>query len=139
MKRLHIIYIVTLLLTLAACDNMRDDNGELGGMWQMTTWRDTTTRDVRDSALYYSFQCELMKIQSFRRGGDGFFLAYFTATADSLVIRQVYQNKRGDHPVALDRLQPYGVPADGRFRIRRLTSDELILEATGRTLTFRKY
>lgn len=135
----HLIYIVALFAILA-CDNMRDTNGTLGGMWQLTEWRDgTTVRATRDTAIYYSFQLQLMKIQSFRRTQDGFFHATFTHRGDSLLIGQVYQNKKGDHLVPLTMLQPYGVPQSGAFRVMRLTSDCLILTADEQTLTFRKY
>lgn len=140
-RKAWLVLALFALFALAACDNMRDNNGDLGGMWQLTEWRDKATLEVKankDSAIYYSFHRDLMKIQNYRHKGAEFFM-YFTHAGQTLTVDSAYQFNPRDKRVPLDDLAPYGVPADGRFSVLQLTDERLVLDAPTHTLTFRKY
>jgi len=136
--------ILTLILGLAvltACENKRDDNGDLGGMWQMVEWRDAQDRTVanKDDMIFYSVQLKLIELRDYNDGTLGdYYLAYFRHTTDSLIIYHPV-NYAKDSLVSLQDLSRYGVPADGRFHIDALTDDKMILSSTQGTMNFRKY
>ncbi|MCD7721033.1 MAG: lipocalin-like domain-containing protein [Prevotellaceae bacterium] len=130
--------LLAALASLASCDNKRDTNGDLGGMWQLTEWRDQRDSLVATNKqqIYYSFQLELMKIQ---RIGDGtYYLALFTHTQDSLIVLSIY-NRPDEELVSLEDMREYGIPQDGRFHIDALSESHLVLSGQEGTLAFRKY
>ena len=58
-----ILTSILILLALSACDNKRDHNGDLGGMWQLTEWRNPTgtTMATKDDRIFYSVQLKLIE------------------------------------------------------------------------------
>ncbi len=138
MKRTHhiIISLLAILLTATGCDK-HDDNGDLGGMWQLTLWTDGQgdTLATNETDIYYYFQLRLMKVE---RKGDTYYLARFNHSGDSLVVGEVY-SQPFDSIVGIDLLAPYGVPADGRFHVDGLSSSHMQLSGGTGTLRFRKY
>lgn len=149
MKRIHITSVLSLaialfaILTLPSCEDFRDHNGDLGGMWQLTEWRsgNEVIKTNKDS-IYYSVHRELIqysKTTSTVNGYDHRYFSRFRHTPDSLIVC-------GDIAYAMDKrncsladLKDFGVPADGRFHINRLDSDHLVLSYPNNTLVFRKY
>ncbi|MCD8266463.1 MAG: lipocalin-like domain-containing protein [Prevotellaceae bacterium] len=129
--------LAVLICLLASCENKRDTNGDLGGMWQLTEWRDTQDSVVatNEQRIYYSFQLQLMKIQ---RSGVGTFLALFTHTPDSLFVDSVY-SRPYDERVSFEDVSECGIPKDGKFRVDALSDSHLVLSSPEGTLTFRKY
>ena len=80
---------ILLLLTLSACDNKRDHNGDLGGMWQLTEWRspEGTTLATKADQIFYSVQLNLIRFRDYDDGTLGdYYLAYFRHTPDSLIV-----------------------------------------------------
>ncbi len=135
MKRLFIITAV--LFCLFSCENMRDHNGDLGGMWQLLEWkRDTTVVATNEDGIYYHFELKLMKLQHI---GDGYhYLARFTHTHDSLIVGEVY-SQPFDSIVSISELKKFGVPEDGRFHVDALSDSHMILSSEEGTMKFRKY
>ncbi len=134
----HTLSIICLLACLSSCENKRDTNGDLGGMWQLTEWRDQADSVVatNEQQIYYHFQLELMKIQ---RIGDGtYYLARFTHTQDSLIVDSIY-NRPDEELVSFEDMREYGIPRDGRFHVDALSDSHLVLSSQEGTLTFRKY
>lgn len=132
---------ILLLLTLSACDNKRDHNGDLGGMWQLTEWRspDGTTLATKEDQIFYSVQLNLIRFRDYDDGTWGdYYLAYFRHTPDSLIVYRPV-NYAKDSLVSLHDLARYGVPADGRFHIDALNGDMMILSSPSGTINFRKY
>ena len=132
---------ILLLLTLSACDNKRDHNGDLGGMWQLTEWRspEGTTLATKADQIFYSVQLNLIRFRDYDDGTLGdYYLAYFRHTPDSLIVYRPV-NYAQDSLVSLHDLARYGVPANGRFHIDALNGDMMILSSPSGTINFRKY
>ena len=141
MKKKFILTSIFLLLALSACDNKRDHNGELGGMWQLTEWRspDGTTMATKADQIFYSVQLNLIRFRDYDDGTWGdYYLAYFRHTPDSLIVYRPV-NYAKDSLVSLQDLARYGVPSDGRFHIVALDHDMMILSSPAGTINFRKY
>ena len=140
MKR-NILISILMVLALSACENKRDDNGPLGGMWQLTEWRspEGTTLATKADQIFYSVQLKLIELRDYNDGTWGdYYLAYFRQTPDSLIIYRPV-NYAKDSLVSLRDLARYGVPADGRFHIDALNRDMMILSSPAGTINFRKY
>ncbi len=126
-----------MLACLLACDNKRDTNGDLGGMWQLTEWMQCdTVRATNEDGIYYHFQLQLMKLQHIGHGH--YYLARFTHMGDSLIVGEVY-SQPFDSIVSISNLKDFGVPDDGRFHVDALTDSRMILSSGEGTMTFRKY
>lgn len=137
MKRILIyLAIVTLGIAFSSCENKRDDNGDLGGMWQLTQWTDANGETVatKYDGMFYCFQLKLMKV---RQGGTEY-LARFSHQGDELVVTEAFAQPF-DTPVELDQLAAFGVPADGRMHIDGLSDSHMQLTGSLGTLRFRKY
>lgn len=135
---LYILLLVLALAGVASCEKM-DDNGDLGGNWQLTSWQrlsDGSVVATNADSIFYTFQGKLMKTQ--RMSQSDFFLATFRTTADSLVMLNIYASPY-DSLVAPSALSAYGVSPSGRFHFDRLSSSRLVLSTETDRLTFRKY
>lgn len=124
-----------------SCDKL-DKNGDLDGNWQLTEWRDNASDSIiisNQKALYYTVKLDLMQ---FMLIGDNHrpCISYFKHYNDSLIITQAFQTKsNSDSLVSIDYLKKYGVSQDGKFAIKCLNRNNLILRNADNTLTFRKY
>ena len=146
MKKLYIIIGIGIILLLTSCRMETSNNGDLDGLWQMTTFENLTTGEVTDGrdiggGLNWSFQGRLLMMRgadelvfSFERG-DGVLKLYnpylsgrFTETRDDTPITDATQ------------LNVYGVyQLEEYFRILELNSSYMRLETANVRLTFRKY
>ncbi len=128
---------MAVLFCLLSCENMRDHNGDLGGMWQLLEWKkDTTVVATNEDGIYYHFELKLMEL---RHLGDGYYyLARFTHTNDSLIVGEVY-SQPFDSIVSISDLKKFGVPEDGRFHVDALSDSRMILSSEEGTMKFRKY
>ena len=130
-----------LVVALVSCDKM-DCNGKLDGNWQLTEWRDIVSGDVvadNTSGIFYTVKLELIQFKS-NAAGYYPYLAYFDHKGDSLIIGDVFHNQANtDSLVTLGDLAQFGDDGSGRFLIRDLSSDRLVLTNRQNRLTFRKY
>lgn len=136
-----LLALILACLLLPSCENKRDNNGDLGGMWQMLEWRNADNQVVKDkrARIFYSVQLRLIRLRDYNDGGD-YYQCYFRHTPDSLVIYRPTLYSAKDSLVSLDRLARFGVPSDGAFRIQALNSDRMVLTSSDTlTLVFRKY
>lgn len=138
MKKILYLVIPAIICLVASC-KMGDENGELDGMWQLTEWRDKATDHIvktNQDSLYYCFQQKLVK---FQHGSlSEHYLSRFEHTSDELVIGQTTAWP-ADEVRPLTELAPFGVPADGRLHVERLSNSHMVLSTAASTLTFRKY
>lgn len=147
MKNRYLSYylaIVSLLLT--GCDIYRSDNGDLDGLWQMTTVENLKThevRDARDRQVTWGIQGALLEL---RASGARIVYSKFEHTGNSLVLRELCFSGRGDSdwgdkPVENPAdLNVYGIyRLDEYFKVLELNSDAMRLESADVRLTFRKY
>lgn len=136
-----ILLLPLLLLSLFACENKRDNNGELGGNWQLLEWRDAQNKVVKDktSRIFYSVHRTLFQFKNTDDyATNGYFLSYFQHTPDSLIFYHIV-NYPTDTLATPEALAPYGVPESGRLHIDRLDADNMVLSEKDRVLVFRKY
>lgn len=153
--------LAIMLPTLFSCEDFHENNGDFGGMWQLTEWRTTSKSTgkidsiaaTNNDGLYYCVHQEMMQFfqskeiskekgidsPDYRNQNDfnGRFFAYFKRTNSELTIYNivdVLDNLR--EPVALKK---FGVPADGKFKIEELSHDKMVLSYEGNILCFRKY
>lgn len=135
------VLLVALCLPLCSCENKRDHNGDLGGMWQLLEWRNAQNQVVKDkhSRIFYSVQLQLIRLRDYHDAGQ-YYQCYFRHTPDSLIIYRPTYYSAKDSLVSMSDLLRFGVPADGGFRILSLHSDRMVLtSADTLTLVFRKY
>lgn len=134
------LFVLFLPFVLFSCDK-EDDNGRLGGLWQMKEWKAVPSGEIKatkEDRIFYSVQLDLMKFQKIGDTGSDYFLSRFSHKGDSLIIGTVYSRPK-DSIVSVSLLAPYGVPADGRFHIDHLSDHTLVLSSDSALLTFRKY
>lgn len=131
---------VLLLITFFSCENKRDNNGDLGGNWQLLEWRDAQNQVVKDktSGIFYGVHKTLFQFKDGAYDTKGYFLSYFKHAPDSLIFYHIV-NYPTDTLATPKALEYYGVPASGRFHIDRLDADNMVLSTKDRVLVFRKY
>lgn len=146
----HIIIFALCTAILCSCGNYRDNNGDLGGMWQMTMWqtRSQQTEQIdsvvatNETGIYYSINRHIIEFkcvsENFNEYGDRVF-GTFRHTPDSLILYGFTYIAPHDSIPADEVLRRYGIPADGAFRINTLTSSRMVLSNTDNIITFRKY
>ena len=124
-----------------SCENKRDDNGDLGGMWQMTEWRDNAGEVVatQDDQIYLAFRNQLARFYKMPRGTVNYFLSYFRRDGDSIRFYHIV-NYPTDTIGTNRELLPYGIASSAAMKIEKLSDERLILsnQETGR-ITYRKY
>ncbi len=134
-------YILGLLLLVSftACNKM-DDSGDLGGLWQLTSWtkksEPNTVYKDNTSRIFYAFNLGIM--QTHNMNEHEYYLSHFNIKGDSLYIGNIYAQP-DDVLSPVEKLASYGVDATGRFRLDQLTDDRLQLSNDENILTFRKY
>ena len=137
-KYIYIIVCVCCVMVCVSCDKV-DDNGDLGGLWQMTEWKTVPGGNVvatKEDAIFYAVQLDLMKF-SINNDVSTYHLARFSHRGDSLFIGKVYA-RPFDTEVPISELSKYGVPASGGFAIE-LGSKNMVLRSEEAVLRFRKY
>ena len=129
------IYLFVALIVLLSSCTKRDDNGLLGGNWQLS------------STVYFSVYTDLAQWRD-TRDWSARYMSYFRHSGDSLVLTLtdgtpgMYKNDgSNDTPItsAAEIPAKFHVPANFGYRIQRLTSDSLILEAQGDVVRLRRY
>lgn len=154
MKRLHTIILSTLAtLLLMSCENFRDNNGDLGGMWQLTQWRTRSSSGEIDSLvadniyensqapnprkIYYCIHNSVLQFEDASRDRRFFYFATFEHAENLLRIKTIVD--KGDTVRTFLEAKDFGVPADGIFHINTLNNKNLTLTFDGNELYFRKY
>ncbi|MCF0197652.1 MAG: lipocalin-like domain-containing protein [Bacteroidaceae bacterium] len=140
MRHTLLALLASALLLLASCSTRTDENGDLGGMWQLVARRAADGTVMTNApVVYYRIQFSLMQLTPLHNGVAPF--SHFLHTPDSLILLDAFDNTQKDSvriPFA-DLTDYYGVPANGRFRIDLLDADVLHLSSAAGTLRFRKY
>lgn len=153
-KIYSILMLVTTFAAILSCENYRDNNGSLGGNWQLLEWRTRSTSGTIDSLvtdnnndtlrLYWSIHRDVFQIRNAITPGAVYLFSY-ERTQDSIFLKEAseYYGKSlvdtsdPTHNYAL--FEQYGVPLDGRFQYRQNGDDNLILSSKNDILVFRRY
>ena len=131
----HTLYIIIGVLILASCSKA-DDNGDLGGNWQLTP------------EVYFSVYTDMAQWRDVSKGGAEKYMSYFQQRGDSLILTLsdgtpgMYRSDgSSDTPITDAALMPANIPVSQGFayKVVSLTSTELILSAEGNEYILRKY
>ena len=153
-KLLHLLLLLTVMLTAASCEKM-SDNGKLDGMWHLqqicsrpqnaASAGYTEHQDVREAGIYWCFQLQLLQIKSkaFLNGETSETMCRFGCTDSRLDITSTYIHYRDRDELITDvqteRLAPLGIRGNaGSFRIERLTDHHMVLCSDRDSLVFQK-
>lgn len=137
------------LLLLIACDKV-PVNGDLDGMWQLTTISTPdSTADVSATRVYTSFQLNLVQWNDY--SANLTYYSHFRHTGDSLffydfahISHHAVDNNQ-DEWITADEMDAglfdaWGIHhIDARYRILQLDSRTLRLQQADTTLTWRKF
>jgi len=149
MKQISSLAFFSILLTFifSSCEDFHDDNGDLGGMWQMTQWYTRSTGGQIDSlvttneeGLYFSFHQRLVQLSKFKpenTNDRSLMFGHFKHTSDSLFIYDVV--KSNSEPALPEELAWFGIEQGGGFHIDTFTADKMVLSNKVNMLVFRKY
>lgn len=131
----HTLYIILGVLILASCSKA-DDNGDLGGNWQLTP------------EVYFSVYTDMAQWRDVSKGGAEKYMSYFQQRGDSLILilsdgtPGMYRSDgSSDTPVTDAALIPSYIPMPSNFayKVVSLTSTELVLSAEGNEYILKKY
>lgn len=137
-------FLLTALLT--SCHVVTSNNGDLDGLWQMTTIENLQTGEVSDArdintGLNWAFQGSLLML----RGGQEV-VCRFDHAGETLKIYSPYISGRfaeehDDMPITdATILNIYGIyQLEEYFKILQLDANDMQLESANVRLTFRKY
>ncbi|MBQ9204161.1 MAG: lipocalin-like domain-containing protein [Prevotella sp.] len=146
MKRpYHILICICVSSILASCHIVMSDNGDLDGLWQLTTVEDLqrdSVYDGRDSEVTWAFQDNLLYMRSIERE----VYCRFRHAGSQLVISSPYASGRfvaqhDDIPLTdTTQLNVFGIyHIDEYFDILQLDGSNMRLQSSRMRLCFRKY
>ncbi len=152
----HISFVIGCMFFLAllgACEKV-SDNGELDGLWHLTTITDTEghVNDVSSYQRFWAFQLDLMNLRSHTENIIPNYkeaLARFQVKGSKLCITDIYLHPWADRINADDSLvvdestnvfQIFGIwGCRDTFDIQCLTSSTMQLKSNHAQLSFRKF
>lgn len=130
----HTLYIIAAAALLLTGCSKADDNGDLGGNWQLTP------------EVYFSVYTDMAQWRDVTKGEK--YMSYFQQRGDSIILTLtdgtpgMYLNDgSNDTPVTDAALMPANIPVPQGFayKVKSLTTSELILSAEGNEYVLRKY
>lgn len=147
-KMICCLWSVILLLTaFSACE--KSENGDLDGMWMLTTMdsiQSNRSMQVRQRRITWSFQAKLL--QFFNYNNDSWkkvIMARFNNDGTHLIIFDpfIYERMDGDIPLTADSVQylaPHCINSvPDTFDIEKLNKNSLIISDDVLRLKFEKY
>ena len=159
MKHLAIILISLTGLLMLSCENFRDNNGDLGGEWQLLEWRTRSMTGNIDSLvannirednslenqkkLYYSIHRDVFQIRDATNFNNLRYFCSFEKTADSLILKDVVDSdgkvfiSASEHDYT--KLKNYGIPHDGCLQYSLPDDNSLVLSDQDNIILLRRY
>lgn len=134
--------LLTLCLSLCACELEISGNGDLDGFWQLRQ-ADTIdgggSTDMRENKVYWAVQTDLLEARSSII--EVFFR--FNHAGDSLLLSDPYKNNRDSSDIKITEascLSPLGINSlNERFFIMELNGSSMVLRSDMLVLYFKKY
>ena len=133
------LYVCLLLLALS-CEKIYI-NGDLDGMWRLQCVEDEGSVIYPDT-IFYTFQRHLvmMGIYSETEHPQNFYMGCFTYNGDSIIMNNFYRYPGMDGICVLDELKNLHIyDTIVGFKVDHLDSEMLVLSASNRKLSFRKW
>ncbi len=141
---LYTLFAVIITAMLNSCDIQSSDNGNLDGMWHLTSVDTISTSGVKDMSnekIYWSFENKLLELDD-KSGANQSILYRFKHSDGTLQLYDPYLYNRefGDTPVEdAQLLYPFGVDSfETTYTVETLTSRRMVLSTTTIRLHFRK-
>lgn len=160
-KRFPYIIVVLFVIIFTSCEDFRDNNGDLGGQWQLTQWRTRSSSGEIDSLvatnivadptvanhynLYFSIHRDVLLIQEVSTSFFNINYFFSITLTDNMIKLGDVVDKDGKVPGPMENskdftpLAEFAVPADGCYSIDKLSDDYLQLSFKDNILCFRKY
>lgn len=162
MRKIHYIIIVLLAsIGFASCEFKHENNGDLGGMWQLTQWHTRSSSGQIDSLvasnlkddsrvpntrkLYFSFYRNVFQVRDASTYFGMNYYSTFTRNNNEITLGNLIDYEghlyvdetQTDHNYK--EFSDFGIPENGKFHIDLLNGDNLQLSYNGNILSFRKY
>ena len=156
-KLISLISLSATLLTaslLSSCDKM-PENGKLDGMWQLleVDYKKTGSADsivnTKDKQIYWAVQFKLISIRNapytpIVEGLTEETMARFRHQGDSILIDEIYLHRRSEDVLVSSEettlFRTFGIDGNkARFKIEKLSDDQLYLSSGYARLAFRKF
>lgn len=141
----YIFLCATTLSLLTACEKMADDD-TLDGQWRLTEISTpTSTTDMSETGVYWSFHSGLLQITSLTAFNDSISstFSHIRHEGDSLYVTETYAHTRSTDvllPDTTTALRPIGLPAPRiAFHIDSSKHRRLTLSAENIILRLQKY
>ena len=141
----------TALFFICSCEDFRDHNGDLGGMWQLVEWKvlsddkeNAIIKATNADGIYYSIHRNLIQFTHclpdapLYQGYSDRILGYMEISGNQLVVKNIVYNYDDQFADNKKRAE-YGIPEDGIYTILSISNKKLVLKYNDNTLTFRKY
>lgn len=132
---------IGFLLLAGSCDIETSDNGDLDGMWQLTSVDTLSTRghrDMKNTNTSWNIQGKLLQL----RTTNFVYVCNFSREGEALKLGTLYLNNHHDEPLVED-IQAVGIMGVNKenenFDIITLTSSTMTLQSSMLKLSFRKY
>ena len=144
MKKL--LGIMTMALTLTACELETSANGDLDGFWLITSIDTLAThghKELRDSSLTWSFQGRILEIRRAIHQTDEIFICKFEHEGGVVHVFDIYRIKREQEDPKIEDpapLRSFGInQLDEHFLVATLNADHMVLQSNGLQINFEKY
>lgn len=142
MKKL-LIYIIGVLTLMSSCTIVTSDNGDLEGLWQLTSKENLqtgTVTDMREKSVSWAFQGSLVQMNSLVVEEV---TGQFTHTDDYLKVWNLNQFNHQDGDTKIEHVEvlyQFGVyQLEPTFKVLELNKKTLQLQCDSIRLNFRKY
>ena len=142
MKKL-LIYIIGVLTLMSSCTIVTSDNGDLEGLWQLTSKENLqtgTVTDMREKSVSWAFQGSLVQMNSLVVEEV---TGQFTHTDDYLKVWNLNQFNHQDGDTKIENVEvlyQFGVyQLEPTFKVLELNKKTLQLQCDSIRLNFRKY
>jgi len=143
----HILFPVLLLaavMPFVSCELETSDNGDLDGFWhlvQADTLATSGVRDMRKERIYWSFQCDLLKVDD-KTGNNKSILLRFDHSGGKMTLSEPYIYDRSSGDIKLEDaelLRPFGInDMTETFDMIHLSGSHMIMESPVLRLSFKK-
>lgn len=131
------IYITGLILCLLAAACSEDTEDKLNGKWQLQeVSQDGVSAKV--DTIFYNFQDDLFQYQIYSPSGDSYrsLYGYRALNSDNVLALELAYP-----PASVSAFLPYTdwTSAQQSFTLEKVSGSRLVLSASGKTYTFRKF
>lgn len=142
----HILATIAAVFMLAACDNFHaSDNGDLDGLWQLTSVDTLSTgnsADVREQGIYWAVQAKLLKIRDVRNIAIPVYFRFSLHDNTLTLSEPVADNRPISDSIITDvnTIRYYGLShLTETLQVLHLSSGSMTLQSELLRMRFRKY